>query len=282
MCLITLGLCIKSGLFPFHFWMPDTYGYATPASGGILSGLVSKGYIFFLLRVIFRVFGTEVFYQSGVSNVLFVLGAIGVIVGSVSAAREMDVARMIAYSSASQIGYIFMGFGLSPSLGVLASVFHILTHAITKPPLFLSTAQIARMTGGRDRRLWLGAGHQNRLAGLTFTACALSMIGIPLTMGFVSKYRFGLAAFDNPKLIVPTLIVLAISTILNTWYFMRVVIRLYTPASEPNGPRVKLCEQRTFAVAAIAFLMMNLGFGVAAKPVVTLIEHGLTLLKEAL
>ena len=63
---------------------------------------------------------------------------------------------------------------------------------------------------------------------------------------------------------------------------MRVVIRLYTPASEPNGPRVKLCEQRTFAVAAIAFLMMNLGFGVAAKPVVTLIEHGLTLLKEAL
>lgn len=281
-CLVTVGLAVKGGLFPFHFWMPDTYGYATPASGGILSGLVSKGYIFFLLRVIFRVFGTEVFYQSGVSNVLFVLGAIGVIVGSVSAAREKDVARMIAYSSASQIGYIFMGFGLSPSLGVLASVFHILTHAITKPPLFLSTAQIARMTGGRDRRLWLGAGHQNRLAGLTFTACALSMIGIPLTMGFVSKYRFGLAAFDNPKLIVPTLIVLAISTILNTWYFMRVVIRLYTPASEPNGPRVKLCEQRTFAVAAIAFLMMNLGFGVAAKPVVTLIEHGLTLLKEAL
>ncbi len=281
-CLVTVGLAVKGGLFPFHFWMPDTYGYATPASGGILSGLVSKGYIFFLLRVIFRVFGTEVFYKSGVSNVLFVLGAIGVIVGSVSAARETDVARMIAYSSASQIGYIFMGFGLSPQLGVLASVFHILTHAITKPPLFLSAAQIARIAGGRDRKLWLGAGHKNRLAGLTFTACALSMIGIPLTMGFVSKYRFGLAAFDNPKLIVPTLIVLAVSTILNTWYFMRVVIRLYTPASGPDGPRVRMREQRPFAVAAIAFLCMNIGFGVAAKPVVTLIEHGLILLKEAL
>ena len=280
-CLMTVGLAIKSGLFPFHFWMPDTYGYATPASSGILSGLVSKGYIVLLLRVIVRVIGADVFYASGVSLILYGFGAIGVIVGSVSAMREKDVFRMIAYSSAAQIGYIFMGLGLSPALGTLAAVYHILTHALTKPALFLSAAQITEIAGGRLRKDWRSAGHGNPLAALVFTVSALSMVGIPLTMGFVSKYRFAVAAFESTRLLVPTLVVLAVSTILNTWYFMRVVIRLYLPA-EPKQPRVTLRDQGAFAVSAIAFLVLNIGFGVAAAPLVRLIEHSLSLLKEAL
>lgn len=278
MSLITIGLTIKSGLFPFHFWMPDTYGYATPASGGILSGLVSKGYIFFLLRVIFGVFGTGVFYRSGLSNILFVFGAIGIVVGSISALREKDVFRMIAYSSAAQIGYIYMGIGISPVLGALAAVFHILTHAITKPPLFLSSAQLSDTAGSRLRGDWRGAGHRNRIAALTFTVCSFSMIGIPLTMGFVSKYRFAVAAFDRTALLVPTLIVLALSTILNAWYFMRVIIALYVPLRKPDMPRATLRGQGVYSVSAIAFVVMNIIGGVAAEPLVLLLERGLGLL----
>ncbi len=275
--LITVGLAIKSGLFPFHFWMPDTYGYSTPASGGILSGLVSKGYLFLLLRIIFRAFGTEVFYQSGLSNILYVFGAIGIVVGSISALQEKDVFRMVAYSSAAQIGYIFMGIGISPQLGVIAALFHVLTHAITKPPLFLSSAQFHTLTGRRTRDDWRGAGHANRLAALTFTVCAFSMIGIPLTMGFVSKYRFALAAFERTSLLVPTLIVLAVSTVLNGWYFMRVIIALYLKPREETA-RVRLSEQRAYAIAAIVFVILNIICGVAAKPLLQLLERGLGLL----
>ncbi len=277
--LITVGLAIKSGLFPFHFWMPDTYGYATPASGGILSGLVSKGYVFFLLRVIFRVFGTDVFYRSGVSNILYVFGAIGIVAGSISALREKDVFRMIAYSSAAQIGYVYMGIGISPRLGVLAALFHILTHAITKPPLFLSAAQLSDTANGRLRANWRGAGHRNRIAALTFSICAFSMIGIPLTMGFVSKYRFAAAAFERTALIVPTLIVLALSTILNGWYFMRVIIALYLPVNRDDGAqRSALRKQGVYAISAIVFVLMNIVCGVAAEPLVLLLERGLGLL----
>lgn len=277
MCLITVGLAIKSGLFPFHFWMPDTYGYATPASGGILSGLVSKGYIFFLLRVIFRVFGTSVFYQSGVSHVLYGFGAVGIVVGSISAMREKDVFRMIAYSSAAQIGYIYMGIGLSPHLGVLAAVFHILTHAITKPSLFLAAAQISDAANGTERGAWHGMAHRNRMAGLAFAVSAFSMIGIPLTMGFVSKYRFAVAAFESTRLIVPTLTVLAVSTILNAWYFMRVVIRLYEPPkADANSAPVH--NGASYTVAAIAFLAVNITLGVAAEPLVHLLERSISLL----
>ncbi len=69
--LMTLGMAIKSGLFPFHFWVPDTYGYSTPASGSILSGLVSKGYLFILIKIYCRVIGWENVVGTGVTNILF-------------------------------------------------------------------------------------------------------------------------------------------------------------------------------------------------------------------
>ena len=147
--LITIGLGVKSGLFPFHYWMPDTYGAATASSSAILSGLVSKGYIFFLIKIIYRVFGCDVFYASGIANILFVLGLAGMVVGSVSAMREKNLFRMIAFSSAAQIGYIYMGIGISPELGITASLFHMLAHAVTKPMLFLSAAQLQSATGKR-------------------------------------------------------------------------------------------------------------------------------------
>ncbi|MBR0082268.1 MAG: sodium:proton antiporter [Clostridia bacterium] len=277
MTLMTVGLAIKSGLFPFHLWMPDTYAYSTPASAGILSGLVSKGYSFLLIKLVFGVFGTDVFYGSGVSNVLYVFGALGIIVGSISAAREKDVFRMIAFSSAAQIGYLYFGIGLTPALGMLAAIFHLLTHAVTKPLLFLAAGQLGEAAGGRLRHTWRGAAHRNRTAGLMFSLGAFSMIGIPLTMGFVSKYRFALAAFERPTLLVVTLIVLAVSTVLNAMYFMRVIIGIYTPVPE-RRTRMTLREQRPFAVSSLLLALLNLSAGVAAQPLVLLLERGLSLL----
>ncbi|MBQ2111465.1 MAG: sodium:proton antiporter [Clostridia bacterium] len=275
--LVSIGLAVKSGLFPFHFWMPDTYGYATPSSGGILSGLVSKGYIFLLIKLVLSVFTEDVFYKSGLSNVLYVLGAAGIIVGSIGALMEKDVFRMVAYSSAAQIGYIFMGIGISPDLGMLAAVYHIMTHALTKPMLFLASAQLSQAAGGKKRENWLGAAHFNRAAGAAFGFGTLSMIGIPLTMGFVSKYRFALAAFEKSELIVPTLVVLAASTILNAMYFIRVLVVLYSSPAE-DKPRVRIRDQIPFAVSAALLILMNLAAGTAAKPLVGLISRGLGLM----
>ena len=110
------GLAIKSGLFPFHFWMPDTYGRATPASAGILSGVVSKGYIFLLIKIIYQVIGIEVFAASGIQDLLLVLGIGGMVVCSVSAIQTGRLRTMIAYSSGAQIGYILSLIHISHSL----------------------------------------------------------------------------------------------------------------------------------------------------------------------
>lgn len=276
--LITIGLAIKSGLFPFHFWMPDTYGSATACSSGILSGLVSKGYIFFLIKIVFDVFGTEVFYASGVQDIFYVFGILGMVIGSVSAMRENDIFRMTAYSSAAQIGYIFMGIGISPSLGVAAALFHILTHAVTKPALFLSAAQLSDTAGGSKRFKDLqGTAHINRLAGAAFAIGAFSMIGLPLTMGFISKYLFAISAFHANIKLIPTLIALAVSTILNTFYFARTLIRLLNRPEHVTQKTVPISGQLAYAVAAFFLAAINIAAGVTAQPLCDLLTKGLEL-----
>lgn len=275
--LITVGLGIKSGLFPFHFWMKDTYGSATPASSGILSGLVSKGYILFLIKLIFDGFGTEVFYASGVQNVLYVFGIGGMVVGSIAAIRENDVSFMLADSSAAQIGYIYMGIGLSPELGIQAALFHVLMHMVTKPGLFLSAAVVRDASGGSRKFHDLqGAGYRAPVAGAAFTIGALSMIGLPLTMGFISKYLFALAAFRTVRKLVPTLLALALSTVLNTLYFARTVLRLYNKKENGTYPpreRSSFGEAR-FIVSAVILSAVNVAAGIAASPLISLLSRG--------
>ena len=264
-CLMTLGLGIKSGLFPFHIWMADTYGTAIPGASAILSGLISKGYIFFLVKLIYDVFDIQVFYASGVQNVLFVLGAVGIMIGSVSAIRENNILRMIAFSSAAQIGYIYMGIGLSPGMGITAALFQILAHAVTKPALFLSAGMLTNAMGNAKKfRNLQGCGYVHVWGGIAFTFEAFSMIGVPLTMGFICKYLFGAAAFDaTVTKLVLTLLALSISTILNTIYFTRTVIGIYRLPVAGGYEREK--SRASFVFAASVFIVVNLFFGIFGK-----------------
>ena len=276
--LMSVGIAIKSGLFPFHFWMPDTYGYSTPCSAGILSGLISKAYIFLLIKIIYRVIGTNVYYASGAQYILYAFGIAGMIFGSISAIRENNINRMVAYSSAAQIGYIYMGIGMSATAGVVAAVFHIIFHALTKPALFLSSAMLEDVSEGSKRFFDLqGAAYRNRTAGMLFAVCSLSMVGLPLFMGFVSKLLFASAAVSSGNLMLITLIALAISTILNTIYFLRTVIRIFTPASINCDIRVRIRQQTEFFITALVFIAANIYFGLHSQPIVDLISKGLTI-----
>ena len=145
--LMSVGLAIKSALFPFHAWLPDAYGYSTLSSAAILSSLVSKGYIFLLIKIFYRVFGFDFVRSTHVINILFVFGIAGMIIGSVDAIRESNIRRMIAYSSVAQIGYIYMGFGLGSTAGMIASIYHIIVHAATKSLLFIAASGLTDASG---------------------------------------------------------------------------------------------------------------------------------------
>ena len=276
--LISVGLSIKSALFPFHAWLPDAYGYSTVSSAAILSSLVSKGYIFLLFKIIYRVIGFEVFYSSRIIDILFIFGLMGMIFGSLSAIKENDIRRMIAFSSVAQIGYIYMGIGMGTQAGMSASVFHILSHAATKSLLFIAAIGLTDVSDGSRQFIKLtGAAYRNKWAGAAFTMGALSMVGVPLFSGFISKLLFAQAAVQNQMKMLPALIVLGISTILNAIYFMKTVIRIYTPVEDFEFETVTFRNMKIYAAALVCFIALNVFLGVSSQPIVDLIEQGLAM-----
>lgn len=274
--LITIGLSIKSGLFPFHNWVPDAYGYTTPTSQAVLSSLVSKGYIFLLIKIIYRVIGLDVIIETGIHNVLFVFGLIGMVMGSLSAIRQNDIRRMTAFSSVAQIGYVYMGIGLGTTAGMVAAVFHIFAHAVCKAMLFLTGGALSDVSGNRkDFRSLRGSGYRAPVAGACFTIGALSMVGFPFLAGFSSKLNFALAGMGYGGLhAILVLVVLIISTGLNTAYFLRTVITLYRktdviypPHGGPRGIR--------FTVGIVGFAVLNVTLGLFTQYVLSIITNGL-------
>lgn len=281
--LLAVGLAIKSALYPFHSWVPDAYGYSTVSSAAILSSLVSKGYIFLLIKIFYRVVGFDIIASSKVIDVLFVFGVAGMLMGSVNAIKEKDIRRMIAFSSVAQIGYIYMGFGLGTVAGMVASVYRIVFHAATKSLLFVAASGLIDASGNDKHITSLkGAGYRNKTAGVAFTVGALSMIGFPLLSGFISKILFAGAAWETDTKMIVTLVALAISTILNAMYFMRTVITIYTPMKTPEVKergysKIKFSEETLKNITLIGFIVLNVLLGVCSEPVVDLIEKGLAM-----
>ncbi|MGN0242468.1 MAG: complex I subunit 5 family protein [Lachnospiraceae bacterium] len=272
---ICVGLAIKSALFPFHSWLPDAYGYSTTSSAAILSSLVSKGYIFLLIKIFYRVIGFNVICESKITNIFFVFGLCGMIFGSLSAIRENDIRRMIAFSSVAQIGYIYMGLGLGTTLGIVAAIFHIFSHAATKSMLFISGVGLSDVSGKSKKFIDLtGSGFRNPIAGFGFLIGSLSMVGIPLFSGFVSKLLFSQAGIQTTYKMLPTLICLAISTILNAIYFMKTVIRIYTPVNT-RFRSMKWNQNIVYTVTILVFVVLNVALGMLSDPIVDMIYTGL-------
>ena len=277
--LITIGLSIKSALFPFHTWVPDAYSYSTPTSQCVLSSLVSKGYIYLLMKIMYRVIGLEVIVQTGITDVLFVFALVGMVMGSISAIRQNDIRRMTAFSSVAQIGYIYMGIGLGTDAGMMAAMFHLFSHTLCKSMLFLAAGGLADASGNsklfRDLR---GAGYRSPVAGIAFTIGALSMVGFPFLGGFVAKFNFALAAMGvGGTRAVLVLVVLAISTALNTVYFLRTVITLYRkPLETAHYPVEKGQRGLLFNVSLICFAVANVALGLFSQSIVNAIVQGLS------
>ncbi len=280
--IMTVGLAIKSALFPFHAWLPDAYGYSTVSSAAILSSLVSKGYIFLLIKIFYRVIGFEYITGSHILNVLFWFGLCGMIFGSVSAIWENDIRRMIAFSSVAQIGYIYMGFGLGTEAGMTASIFHMLSHGATKALLFIAAIGLTDVSNGSRKFIDItGAAYRNKIAGLGFAIGSFSMVGMPIFSGFVSKFLFAEATINDMSWkMFPTLIVLAISTILNTIYFLKTVLRIYIPEKkeveeQKDCYRITWKEQKQYTVTIMMFIALNLILGMNSEPIIQLIRDGL-------
>jgi len=230
---VTLGIALKSALFPLHIWLPDAHSTAPAASSAILSGLVLKAYIFLYIKILYKVIGADNLIHPDLQLILTVVmitGVVAMLAGSIMALLQKDIKRMIAYSSVAQIGYIFIGIGIGTQLGLFAALFHIMVHAVVKPVLFLCAGSIISVTNNRSVDQMVGIGLKMPKTMTLFTMGALSMVGIPLFVGFNSKWFFATSMIDSDMLWL--LGTLAVSSLLNACYFLPLVFRAFAGSNE--------------------------------------------------
>ncbi len=181
---IFFALALKSGMMPFHGWLPDAYT-ASPAPVSILlAGIVTKiAGVYTMIRLVLEVFG----FNSVFMNLLLVVGAVSTVLGAFFALGQKDFKRMLAYSSISQIGYIMMGLAAGTPLGLIGAVFHFFNHAIFKSLLFLNSGAVETATGTRNFDELGGLAEKMPVTGTTSVIGLLSTAGIPPLAGFWSK-----------------------------------------------------------------------------------------------
>ena len=225
LALFVVGFGLKSALFPLHVWLPDAHSSAPTPSSAILSGVVVKIYAILLLRLIFTVYGLDIFNQIPIAEILLIMSSMAIFAGSLFAIAQEDIKRMLAFSSVAQIGYIFLGIALVNGNGVAGGMLHIANHAMMKSLLFLTAGAIIYKTGIRKIKDLEGIGFKMPITMILFSIGALSMVGIPGFNGFISKYYLVLGALDAHKPFYALVIIL--SSLLNAVYYLPIVIKAF-------------------------------------------------------
>ncbi|MDH3598521.1 MAG: monovalent cation/H+ antiporter subunit D family protein [Candidatus Tectomicrobia bacterium] len=229
---IAVGLSIKAALFPMHGWLPDAYAYAPPTVIGFISAVMSKVSVYALFRVLYFVLRpAEIVGQT--LTVLSWAAAIAILAGSLLAMAQRDIRRMLAYSSVGQMGYIILGLALGTRAALIGALLHMLNHAIMKGCLFLAAGGIQWRTGSCNLDDFAGISRHMPFTMAAIVVAAISMIGLPPTAGFFSKWYLVTGAIEVHAWIFVA--VLIISSLLNAVYFFRIFEWAYLREPEPDA-----------------------------------------------
>lgn len=279
---ITVGLLIKTAVFPVHNWLPNAYQFSPSAVSSFLSGTATKVSLYVLVRFMFNVFGVDYsFSEMLLSKILLPLAAVGFIVMSVVAIFQTDIRRMLAYSSIAQIGYILSGIAMANQAGLSAAMIHIINHGLIKSALFMATGCIIYRLGSAHIQSMRQLIHSMPMTVSAFAFGGISLIGIPLTAGFVSKWNLISAALNQGWWWLVILIL--ISSVLAVVYIGRVIqMTCFSPKEQLEStqqlkPAQELNEAPTLMwVSTWVLLIISLYLGLNSTGLVSLTEQAAT------
>ena len=251
--LIFTGFAIKTGLVPFHTWLPDAHPAAPAPMSAILSGLVVNGGIYAMMRVGYTAFSAPQIFLT----FLTVTGVMSMVLGGLLALMQSDLKRLLAYSTISQMGYIALAFGLGTQMGVSGGIFHLINHAIIKSLLFLGAGVIIHYTRTSDMRSIAGAFRPSPILTYSFLIGVLALGGIPFLNGFASKWLIYIATLQvNPILTILALI----TTALTIAYGLKAFYMIFMSNPNPSAKVARIPVTMSFALVVLAGLCLVLGF----------------------
>lgn len=225
-----LGFGAKAGLFPLHAWLPAAHPVAPAPASALLSGIIAKAGVLAIIRTVFFTVGTDNLAGTWVQTALLVLALLTVLMGSMMAYREKIFKKRLAYSTVSQISYVLCGLFLFTEAGVNGALWQIIFHAVVKVGLFLCAGAVIFLYGKTRVEELNGLGKKMPVTFVCFTILSLSLIGIPPTGGFFSKWYIATASLETAGIgaltwVIP--VILLASALLTAGYLLDIVIRAF-------------------------------------------------------
>ncbi len=234
--LYIVGLGVEAKLFPLAGWVPDVYASGSPMTPVILGSMVT----FTIMYLVGRIF-LSVLHGSFL-NVLYILGLITVVFGEISALRQNDLLRALAYSSVAQAGLVISAISLKTSEAITAGYFHSLNDVTAKLILFPVAVLLSKGFG------------KNKIPGIAFSIASFSVIGFPLFAGFRSKLLILLSAFSKGDYVLPA--VLLFAGVVEVAYFIRWNVRLW---HESEGEECEMKKHTQFILLALSLFIIYIG-----------------------
>ena len=233
--LILVGVWAKMAFFPFHSWLPNAYTYAPSATAALIAPLMTKVSVYVMIRLMFSVFSTDfVFHAFAPQKIIVWMAVIAIVAGSLLALAQKDFKKMLTYLIVAEVGYMVGGVWLANTNGISGAVLHILNDALMTLCLFLAAGIIVYKTGRHDFSSLQGMYRKMPVTMAAFTVGALSMIGVPPTAGFFSKWYLILGAIDARQW--GFMAALLFSSLANAVLFFRIIeVAYYEPMSEHHG-----------------------------------------------
>ena len=220
--LLLIGFSVKMAIFPVHTWLPDAHSEAPTPISAMLSGVMIKCGAYAFARILLSGFGQTV---TQTSDVLAILGVVTMIYGGLMALAQTDIKRLLAYSSISQMGYIFFGLGVYSTMGATGALFHVVNHAVCKSLLFMCAGAIIHQTGTRNIRRLGGLADKMPITCAASLIGALSLAGTPPLNGFWSEWMIFSGGISSGKILITTIAV--VSTAITAGYYLWFIWRAF-------------------------------------------------------
>jgi len=257
------GVCLKLALFPLHLWLPNAYSYAPSIVTAFFAATSTKIALYLLIRFTFSVFGIDFSFTVVPLQMIFLtLGLLGIFLASTAAIYQTNVKHLFAYSSVAQIGYMIVGYSIGTAAGLTATLLHLFNHALMKSALFLALGAVMYRIGSVQLSQFKGLGRQMPVTMAAIVVGGVSLIGVPLTVGFVSKWYLIVASLENGWW--PVAILILLGSLLAVVYVWRIVEMAYFEKPEEGSTPVKEAPL-SFLIPIWVLVAANIYFGIDTR-----------------
>ncbi len=279
LALMTVGLCLKTALFPLHGWLPPAHGVALTPVSAMLSALVVKGSFYILFRLWSDV--AESVVTPLAAQALGALGAGAVLWGGWQALRESSLKMLVAHSTVAQLGYLFLFFPLAVGTGASAAalatqgmLLHLVAHALAKSAMFLASGTLIASVGRGGVSDLAGVGRHMPMSLFAFGLAGVSLMGLPPSGGFNAKWLLLQSALAGGQWL--WLIVLLSGGLLTAGYVFRVFRESFRDP-DPGGGRFTTTP-RAYDWVALALATLSIALGFASRSPLAFMTNGLAVM----